>query len=113
MPSFIHSDHHDPAAFLGKVLTGKDIRLALSVTVSSFSAYKLFCLISLPTLAFLTTLLAFTLPKAYELKEKEVDQLASMAFSKGKEVLGKVNDLVMAKVKEVKSKLPTPLKKAN
>lgn len=99
-------------AFLGKVLSGKDLKLSGFVTLASFSAYRLFCLISLPTLAFITTLLAFTLPKAYQLKEKEVDQVASAAFSKGKELVAKVNEVVMAKVKEVQSKLPTP-KKAN
>jgi hypothetical protein len=94
------------------VLSGKDVKFSGIVTVASFSAYRLFCLVSLPTLALACTLLACTLPKAYQLKEKEVDQVASAAYCKGKEMLAKANEVVMAKVKEVQSKLPTP-KKAN
>lgn len=86
-------------AFAGRVARGEDAKLAFVVTGGAYLLFKLLGFVSLITLVYITIVLAFALPKVYELKQKEIDALASKAGAKIYEVWAKLDEIIFKKIK--------------
>lgn len=83
---------------LGVLVSGKDLKLSAMVISGAYSAARIFAVVGPITLGYLVVLLAFTLPKGYELKRDEVDGVVGVARNKLDELYGKFNDAVLSKI---------------
>lgn len=95
---------------LGVIVSGKDLRLSSLVIGGSYAAARVFSVISPLTLSYLVVLLAFTLPKAYESKQDDVDKVAREVRLRLKEAYDKVNDAVLSKIPKAGQPHPQPKK---
>lgn len=71
-------------AFANRVFTGKEVVLSAQVAAALFLIAKVGNWFTSLGLLYTVVVLAFTLPKAYELKKDEVDNLAAKAHHHGK-----------------------------
>ncbi|GFR49031.1 hypothetical protein Agub_g11053 [Astrephomene gubernaculifera] len=81
-------------ATVGVLASGKDLKMSLLVACGSYAAARIFAVISPVTLAYLVLLLGFTLPKAYEAKQSEVDRAVATARAKMDETAAKLHEVV-------------------
>lgn len=85
-------------AYISVLVTGKDLKICILVPVLSYFAARIFLYITPLKLAYLVFFLAFVLPKAYEVKQDEVNQVVKVANEKGHELYAKFNEAVLSKI---------------
>lgn len=85
-------------AYVSVLVTGKDLKVCVLVPVLSYCAARTFVYITPLKLAYIIFVLAFALPKAYELKQDEVDRVLRIANQKAKETYAKFNEAVLSKI---------------
>lgn len=90
---------------VGRLISGQDAKLTVAVSVGAFVAFRLFRYISLFTLSYLVVLVAFTLPKVYELKKADIDKVLNVVVSKTKELYAEVEKVVFKKAGKPSAKL--------
>mmetsp|Transcript_36600 Transcript_36600/g.81461 ORF Transcript_36600/g.81461 Transcript_36600/m.81461 type:complete len:222 (+) Transcript_36600:208-873(+) len=95
-------------SFIGKLASGKDVKLSAATGAGLFVAAYIMRFISVLTFAFVVVLLAFSLPKAYELKKDEVDRVVAQLLSKVKELYAKVEDAVFKKAPKAQAQAQVP-----
>mmetsp|Transcript_12463 Transcript_12463/g.32959 ORF Transcript_12463/g.32959 Transcript_12463/m.32959 type:complete len:209 (-) Transcript_12463:334-960(-) len=83
---------------LGRVLSGEDAPLSLKVFAAGMALSWLAARVSLITAAYLIIFLAFTGPKVYEMKQKEIDQAFALAGDHMKGLYKKFDETVLKKI---------------
>lgn len=89
-------------ATVALLASGKDLKLSLLVTVGAYLASKVFAVVPILILVYSVFFLAFTLPKAYEFKKDEADQVLSLVRTKVNELIVKFQDNVLSKIPKAK-----------
>lgn len=89
-------------ATLGVLASGKDLRLSILVITSSYTAARVFARISPFTMVFIASILLFSLPKVYELKQDEINKVVATVRAKLEELYEKVNEAVISKIPKAK-----------
>ncbi|KAF5841269.1 Reticulon-domain-containing protein [Dunaliella salina] len=83
---------------IGRVLSGEDAPLSLKVFAAGMALSWLAARVSLITAAYLIVFLAFTGPKVYEMKQKEIDQAFALVGDKMKGLYKKFDETVLKKI---------------
>lgn len=73
-----------PTAFAYRLVSGKDIILAGQAALALFALSKVAAWFTSLGLVFVAAVLAFSVPKIYELRKGEIDGLAAKAADQGK-----------------------------
>lgn len=89
-------------AIAGRLVSGKDLPLTLKVTGGLYAIGWLSQRVSLLAAAYFVLLLAFTLPKVYELKYAQIDKVVTTLMEKASQVYEKVNEAVLKKIPAAK-----------
>lgn len=96
---------NEALALIGRVLSGKDFKLSGLVIGALLLARTAFGFISVLTLSYTVLLLAFTLPKLYEVRKSDADRVLSLIQNKYNEAYAKFDE-------KVASRIPSQAKKA-
>ncbi|GIL65583.1 hypothetical protein Vafri_19325, partial [Volvox africanus] len=93
-------------ASLGVLAAGTDFKVSLGVVLGAYTFVHVFALISPVALIYIVVILAFSVPKIYELKQEQIERVVSAFKTKSNQLI--------AQFKEIVSKIPraAPPKKA-
>lgn len=91
------SDPHN-TAFAYRLVSGKDIILAGQAALALFALSKVAAWFTSLGLIFVAAVLAFSIPKIYELRKGEIDGLAAKAADQGKAHYKKFVEPYVAKI---------------
>eukprot|EP00197_Chlamydomonas_leiostraca_P015577 CAMPEP_0202868000 /NCGR_PEP_ID=MMETSP1391-20130828/9972_1 /ASSEMBLY_ACC=CAM_ASM_000867 /TAXON_ID=1034604 /ORGANISM="Chlamydomonas leiostraca, Strain SAG 11-49" /LENGTH=202 /DNA_ID=CAMNT_0049548095 /DNA_START=18 /DNA_END=626 /DNA_ORIENTATION=+ len=86
------------AGIAGKVLSGSDAKLSAQVFAALLGAAWVLDNVNLLVLGLVATILAFALPKAYEIKKDDADKVLDMAATKVQEAYKKLDEVVLKKI---------------
>ncbi|KAK3279151.1 hypothetical protein CYMTET_12952 [Cymbomonas tetramitiformis] len=86
------------SAFVYQVLTGSDMMLSVKVGGGLWLAGKLGGLFHFFTMIYMAVLVAFTVPKVYQLKQKEIDELLAIAMVHVKKYYAVIEANVLSKL---------------
>ena len=97
-PSPLSKTPQQPPAFAYRLVSGKDILLAGQAALALFALGKVASWFTSLGLVFVAAVLAFSLPKIYELRKGEIDGLAAKAADQGKAHYKKFLEPYVAKI---------------
>eukprot|EP01023_Acetabularia_acetabulum_P042467 TRINITY_DN419_c0_g1_i1.p3 TRINITY_DN419_c0_g1~~TRINITY_DN419_c0_g1_i1.p3 ORF type:complete len:240 (-),score=51.00 TRINITY_DN419_c0_g1_i1:598-1317(-) len=87
-----------------RLLSGSDPALTMKVVGGLFMVTQVVRYLSPLTLMYFAVLLAFSVPKFYELNKDKCDHYISLAQSKANELFGKFNETVLKKIPKASDK---------
>lgn len=96
--SNIQYTHNRFSHVANKVLSGQELGLSLKVLVVLWLVSQIGKLFHVLTLAYLVVIVAFTVPKIYELKKTEIDQLLGTASRQMQEYYKVIEANVLSKI---------------
>lgn len=95
-------------AYVRRLASGKDVFLSLQAAAVLFLVAKIGARFTILGLTYAVTLLAFTIPKVYELKKDEIDEVSSKVYAEGKYLYAKYAEPYLKKIPRASTSTGTP-----
>lgn len=96
---------NDVLAVVGRVLSGKDIKLSGMVAGALFISRWVFGYVSVLTLAYTVLVLAFTVPKLYEMRKNDADHVVALVRTKYTEAYQQFDAKVASRIPAAQKKV--------